>query len=43
LARYIPIIAVNTMRDVTLGLQSEKKLLKLKPMLCIVVVAPILI
>ena len=36
-ARNIAMMAVNTMSEVTLGLQSEKKLLKLIPMLCMVV------
>ncbi len=34
LAIYMPIMAVNTISDVTRGLHSEKKLLKLSPMLC---------
>jgi hypothetical protein len=42
-ARNIPIIAVKTISEVTLGLHNEKKLLRLKPMLLLVVVAAILI
>jgi hypothetical protein len=34
-ARNIPIMAVNTISEVTLGLHREKKLLMLAPMFCI--------